>query len=259
MRGMSISIVIAPIITGHLGANLTDWYGLPPDHDHAGRVMLPVLCHHVSLPGRSVLVDAAACESAVPDLTVPDPALPTLPERLAAAGVEAGTISDVVITHAHFDHYNSLTSWIGESFAPTFPNAQHYLGAADWRPEHFGDLEKRTLDVVYRRGILQLVEGTADLGDGLTLLCAPGETPGHQILRVETEDPVAYFAGDLYHHPLEFSETRNVRWADQDAMRTSKEALVDGAAEDNALVYFSHIGGPYRVKRVHGKARWEAA
>ncbi|MGF1473593.1 MAG: hypothetical protein ACFB50_17870, partial [Rubrobacteraceae bacterium] len=138
-------------------------------------------------------------------------------------------------------------------------NARHYLGAADWWPEHFGDLEKRTLEVIYRRGLLQLVEGKADLGDGLTLLCAPGETPGHQILRVEAEDLVAYFTGDLYHHPLEFSETRNVRWADQDAMRTSKEALVDGAAEDNALVYFSHIGVPYRVKRVHGRASWEAA
>ncbi|MGF1470223.1 MAG: MBL fold metallo-hydrolase, partial [Rubrobacteraceae bacterium] len=222
MRGMSISIVITAIITGHLGANLTDWYGLPPDHDHAGRVMLPVLCHHVSLPGRSVLVDAAACEPAVSGLTATDPVGPTLPERLAAAGVEARSISDVVITHAHFDHYNALTDWVGESFAPIFPNARHYLGAADWRPEHFGGLEKRTLEVVCRRGLLQLVEGTANLGDGLTLLYAPGETPGHQILRVEAEDPVAYFAGDLYHHPLEFSETRNVRWADQDAMRTSK-------------------------------------
>lgn len=248
------SATVTLLAAGYLDADLTDWYGLPTGHPYAGNAVLPILCYHVALPGRSVVVDAAAHEP-----TTPDSALPTLPKQLSMAGVDPESITDVVITHAHFDHFSALTRREARSFVPVFPNAWHYLGAADWRPETFGDLESRTLGVVCRRGLLHLVNGTLDLGDGLTLLHAPGETPGHQILYLETEELEAYFTGDLYHHPLEFAEASTVGWAEQDAMRASKKALVERAADGNALVYFSHIEGPYRVKRAGGKASWETA
>jgi glyoxylase-like metal-dependent hydrolase (beta-lactamase superfamily II) len=53
-------------------------------------------------------------------------------------------------------------------------------------------------------------------GDGMTILPMPGETPGHQILHLvgDTEWQNINFAGDLYHHQIEFvDEARNVGWS----------------------------------------------
>ena len=37
-----------------------------------------------------------------------------LPEALAAMGLSEDEVTDVVITHAHFDHCGGLTEWKGE-------------------------------------------------------------------------------------------------------------------------------------------------
>jgi glyoxylase-like metal-dependent hydrolase (beta-lactamase superfamily II) len=149
---------------------------------------------------------------------------------------------------------------VDDRYVPTFPNARHYLGAGDWRPEHFGALEERTLKVVHQHGLLTLVEGPLDLGNGLTILPAPGETPGHQILHMQSGGTEVYFAGDLYHHPLEFAESaRNARWSVPEIMQASKAALVEWAARSGALVCFSHVEGLHRVERVDHTVHWRTA
>lgn len=243
---------ITPLNIGYLRADLSEWYRLPSGHPYAGQVdELPILCYHIALAARSVLVDAAAYEfpEEVAKMAIPGFHAPSLLEQLTAAKIDAAEVSEVIITHAHFDHFNALTRLVDDCYLPTFPNARHYLGAGDWQPEHFGALEERTLKVVHQHGLLTLVEGPLDLGDGLTILPAPGETFGHQILHVQTGRTEAYFAGDLYHHQLEFSEAaRNVSWAAPEAMLASKAALMERAANSGALVFFAHVEGPHQVE-----------
>ena len=103
--------------------------------------------------------------------------------------------------------------------------------------------------MVYQAGLLTLVDAPWDLGDGLCILPAPGELPGHQVLQLRAGGIEAYFAGDLYHHPLEFAEpARNVRWATAEVMRASKAALIQRAAGSGARVFLAHIPGPCRVE-----------
>jgi glyoxylase-like metal-dependent hydrolase (beta-lactamase superfamily II) len=197
---------ITSLNIGPVRADLSKWYTLPPGHPDAGRVdEVATLNYHIALPGRSVLVDATAYEFSpeMSDLVVPGFSGPSLLEQLDAAGIEAAGISDVIITHAHFDHYNALTHQVEGRDLLAFPNARHYLSAHDWQPETFTELEERTLALVQQQGLLTQVEGVFDLGDGLTILPAPGETPGHQILLVQKGEFEAYFIGDLYHHYLE--------------------------------------------------------
>lgn len=248
--------MLTPTITtlniGYLRADLSEMYGLPADHPSAGQVdELPMFCYHIALATRSVLVDAPAYEftDAFADLAIPGRHAPPLLDQLAGANIDATDVTDVIITHAHFDHYNGLTCFVDGRYVPAFPNARHYLGAGDWQPENFGQLEERTLQVVYQAGLLTLVDAPRDLGDGLFILPAPGESPGHQVLHLRAGGIEAYFSGDLYHHPLEFAEpARNVMWATADVMRASKAALIKRAAGSGALVFFAHIPGPCRVE-----------
>lgn len=64
-------------------------------------------------------------------------------------------------------------------------------------------LQSRTLGAVERAGLLQLVDGEMEILPGIRILPAPGESPGHQIVRIEDADGVLYHVGDLYHHRLE--------------------------------------------------------
>ena len=257
--------IVTSFNIGKLRFDLDDIYSLPRDHPYAGQIAeIPMHCFHIALPGRSLLVDAVACEpKEIPDSLQVSGYVPPPPllEQLKAKGIDSEEVSDVIITHAHPDHYSALSKSIEGSYIPAFPQARHYLSMADWNPEGFWALPERTLMLVKQHGLLNLIEGVVDLGDGMTILPMPGETPGHQILYLQTEEQNIYFAGDLYHHPIELTEaSQNVKWAALDEMEASKAALMKRAAEVGGLVYFTHISGSYRV--VEGSDRtmeWQSA
>lgn len=258
------NLKISTLKLGYLRADLSDWYSLPSGHPYAGRVDdVPMLCYHIALPGHSVLVDAAAyqflSEEETKDSLLGSSGSAIL-EQLRTAKVNPEKISAVIITHAHTDHYGGLTYQVNDCYLPAFPNARHYLGLSDWQPDNFAELEKQTLAVVQQHGLLTLVEGVFDLGDGLRILPTPGETPGHQILQVKLDEKEHYFVGDLYHHPLEFSEPgQNGYWADRETMNTSKKDFIKMAENGNGLIYFSHIEKPYRIEHIGQEIHWHEA
>jgi glyoxylase-like metal-dependent hydrolase (beta-lactamase superfamily II) len=258
---------VTPLEIARLRFDLGQDYGLPARHPAARAVELPVLAYHLALPGRSVLVDAPSYQTdttpeayRLPGFLPPPPLL----EQLRSAGIDAADVSDVVITHAHFDHLGALARGDGPERSPAFPHARHYLGRSEWDPDAFASMGREDLLVVERAGLLTLVEndagpGDVQLGEGLSLVPAPGESPGHMLARAELDGDVVYVAGDLYHHAFEFDEpAHNVVWVDAATMRASKTALMVRAARERARVVFSHIGGAWRVRRDGERLTWEA-
>lgn len=258
---------ITPLNIGKLRFDLTDIYSLPTDHSNKGQeAEIPMFCFHISIPGRAVIVDAVAYNFEKMSETYQIPGFeppPNLLEQLSAHSIEAEQVSDVIITHAHSDHYAALCKGMNGHHQLSFPNAKHYLNVADWQPECFEALEERTLRLVEQKRILILTEGVVDLGDGMTILPMPGESPGHQILYLaeEGEGQDTYFAGDLYHHQIEFmDEAINVGWADLKEMQASKSALMKRLSSEGGVVYFTHISGCYRVvEGANGKKEWQEA
>ena len=254
----------APVITtfniGYMKADLDHWFKLPSDHPNSGQVVeIPMLCFHIAHADRSVMVDAPAYEFPGEDNQYEIPGKGGVPllKQMEQAGINPDQVSDVIITHAHFDHYNGLSLPDGEGYRLAFPHAQHYLGLGDFNPEEFDDLDERTFGLLNERGKLFLVDQLIDIDDSMTIIPIPGETPGHQMLMLATLDGHAYFAGDLYHHPVEFGEPElNVYWA-AEQMGVSKGSVAATALEHGASVYFTHIPGPHRVRLEGEKMVWE--
>ena len=243
---MSHSAII-PFNIGLLPADLPNWFGLPNGHPYARVENMPIQFYLILLARRKILVDA-------PSYTFPEDDGDLLPEfkgRTAAgllteSGILPESITQVLITHPHIDHTLGLVT---SADGPSFPNARHYLSAKDWHNlSNMDDLHRHPLEVVEKAGLLTLVDGPLDLGDGLTLLPAPGETPGHQIVWIKHDEGETYIVGDLFHHPLEFAEAdRHPVWADAQTMQDSKLIFMQRAATSKANVFFTHIEGAWKV------------
>ncbi|HEX6797631.1 MAG TPA: MBL fold metallo-hydrolase [Ktedonobacterales bacterium] len=231
-------------------------------------------CVHITLPDASVLVDASVYDypldsPQVPPGYVPPPDLLT---ALAAHGIAADGVRHVVITHPHFDHINGLTRPDDEhpdQWRPCFANARHYLGARDWESPEMraaladpDSLEARTLGVLYAAGLLELLAGASEreIVPGVRIVPAPGETPGHQVVRVESVGRVAYCLGDLFHSAEEVARPEWMAvWADRAAMAASRRALLAAALAEDALLVAAHISGAGRLVAEGTGVRWQTA
>ncbi len=199
---------------------------------------------------------------ALPNYTPP----PSIPTQLASLGVAPEQITHVIITHAHWDHYAGVTTPTESGPAPTYPNAVVWLGAADWQDAEMqaaladpSSLEARTLGALHARGLLHLVEGHERIAEGIEVLPAPGETPGHLIVRLRSQGETLYVIGDLLHHGVEVERPEwMVNWADAASMRATREWFLRDALAERALVIAAHIAGVGRiVQAADGGMRWQ--
>src|SRR5262249_39214183 len=192
---------------------------------------------------------------------------PGIPAQLATLGVGVEDVQHVVITHAHWDHYAGTTALRGGGYEPTFPGARCYLGRADWEREEMrtalqdaASLEAQTLGVLDAHGLLVPVEGDQPLAPGIEIRMAPGETPGHQIVRVASGGRTLYCLGDLFHSPVEVEHPDwMVSWAEPETTLASRKALIATALAEDALLVAAHIATVGRLERAGDSVRWIAA
>jgi glyoxylase-like metal-dependent hydrolase (beta-lactamase superfamily II) len=207
---------------------------------------------HIALPGASILVDANDYAHTVPgsDFAVPDyEPPPPLTDQLLIRGIAPEDITHLIITHAHFDHYSGTTVKRGTVYLPRFPNARVFLGRPDWDwPNTQLSLtdpasdDSHTFGVLQALGLLELVEGSRDLTPEVRVIAAPGESPGHQIVRVQSQGHTLYCLGDLFHHPVEAENPAwMVQWANPNTNQMSRRALIQSALQENALLLAAHV------------------
>ena len=229
-------------------------------------LLFPSQCVHVRLPAASLLVDASLYDyppgspQRPPGYAPP----PDLSAQLAAVGVRPDDVTHLVLTHLHPDHYNGATIERDGDDWPRFPNARCLIGRADWEQPEIQQaladpvsLESRTLGVLRRSGLLEPCDGDRDLVPGVRIIAAPGESPGHQIVRVHSTDQTLYCLGDLYHHPVEVEQpTWMSEWCDPAANLASRQALASAALAERVLLVAAHIAGVGQIERTASGVAW---
>jgi glyoxylase-like metal-dependent hydrolase (beta-lactamase superfamily II) len=226
----------------------------------------PCWAVHIALGPLSILVDPGAYAPGPDDpWGLPFPATPVdLGKELETAGIAAEAVTHVIITHAHEDHYTGVVYAHDGVWQPRFPAARHYLGRSDWDELQKSDTMSdpgagRILEQLHDRRLLERMEGIYPLADGITLIPAPGETPGHYLLRLHSCGQTLYCLGDLYHHPLEVEHPAWVApWADPMATRRSRHELAQAALAEDALLIASHIPTVGRLVPTSTGVSWRA-
>jgi glyoxylase-like metal-dependent hydrolase (beta-lactamase superfamily II) len=93
------------------------------------------------------------------------------------------------------------------------------------------------------------------------MLDAPGHTPGHVAVEVDTGDETVLYVADAFVHELQLEHPD---WtaafdADADATVATRRRLLDHAVEKGAVVAAFHVGHTGRVVRAGSGYRFEPA
>jgi glyoxylase-like metal-dependent hydrolase (beta-lactamase superfamily II) len=125
-------------------------------------------------------------------------------DSLDAMGVQPADITDVLLTHLHFDH----VGWCTQKGEIVFPNATYRCHEADWAHFVSGDAADpgsvRKLSPV--AGRLETFDVDHTLAPGVDVRHAPGHTPGSIIVVLSDGDQRAVLLGDIVHCPLELQD-----------------------------------------------------
>ena len=136
---------------------------------------------------------------------------------LARVGLTPGDIDVVVLTHAHPDHIGGLV----RDGHLTFARARHVISAREWNfwtseaelarlPEMLAAPARALLPPLSEANAIHLTnDRDTEIVHGIHLLAAPGHTPGHCVVAVDSGASRAMFLADAIIDELQLT---NLEW-----------------------------------------------
>jgi glyoxylase-like metal-dependent hydrolase (beta-lactamase superfamily II) len=210
--------------------------------------------------GRTILVDTGVGPESAPAFAWSE-IRGALPEELDAVGVELAEIDQVIVTHVHDDHLGWTT--VETAADPLFPNARYLIHRADWdlmataTDDEDREIFAATMEPLERAGQLQLTEDRLDLTGELVLVHAPGHTPGHQVVTIDSDGSRALVSGDLVNNPAQLLQPGLNGGTDGDPglAAATRAAWLDTIALEDRVVIPSHFQEGFGRFVVEGDAR----
>jgi len=221
---------------------------IPPDEQN--RIPLAMRCLLLRGHGRTILIDNGLgdkYDAKFGSIFGVDRESFDLHRSLEAVGVAPHDITDVILTHLHFDHAGGSTTRDAKGeLAVTFPNAAHHLQRAHWAWAHESPREQASflaenLDPLETSGKLNLLDGIETPFPGIRMIVVDGHTRGQQLPVISGEEGTLLYAADL----LPTSAHIQLLWimaydvAPLDTLAEKKRVL-DEAVDGEWMVFFEH-------------------
>jgi len=186
--------------------------------------------------------------------------------ELNKLGYKCSEITDVILTHLHFDHCGGCTKFNEDrsKVEMTFPNAMHWVGKTQW--ENFLNPNIREGDSYFPENMLPIQEeGKLKLVSENQFICPEveirlfdGHTVGQLVSYINTGQKTYVYVGDV----IPVSATVPVSWISAydtypiTAM-AEKKVLLDEAVAKQQILFFEHDAYTEccTVKDMYGKFR----
>lgn len=228
------------------------WERTNPADDN-NRIDLACRCLLVQYADRNVLVDVGIGEKwsekerGIYKIREQDGAMA---RALAEHGLTADDITDVILTHLHFDHAGGV-SRIDEDgrTVATFARARHWLQERNWgwaqHPSARDAGSYRKVDFAFFEDEgappLELVDGLAEILPGIEVMPSHGHTFGMQIVKIATAERTYVHLADLIPTASHMRDPYVMGYDLQPLVTVEeKRELLYHAAREGWVLFFGH-------------------
>ncbi|MBN2635975.1 MAG: MBL fold metallo-hydrolase [Prolixibacteraceae bacterium] len=171
-----------------------------------------------------------------------------LEKSLAKNGIEPNDITDVLLTHLHWDHCTGSVKNVDGTYLLTFPNANHWCSKIQWEhsfisnPREKAAYHREVLDFIHQTGKLNFLGNECELFPNIEVRIFNGHTPGQIIPFIHTENnETVVYTADL----IPTAANIPLLWiASYDLYPVitmeEKERFLEEAAKNNYILFFEH-------------------
>ena len=171
----------------------------------------------------------------------------SMENALIKIGLRHEDITDVILTHLHFDHTGGSIKMLDGKLIPAFPNAKYHVQKQnfDWASypsdRDKGSYLKENFLPLAEEGVLNFTNGNEKFDDWIEFIVINGHTFGQQMVKISDSSNTILFCGDL----LPFTSHIRLPYImgyDLQPLVTLKEKkkILPQAADENWKIFFEH-------------------
>ncbi|OGD29182.1 MAG: hypothetical protein A2V57_08145 [Candidatus Aminicenantes bacterium RBG_19FT_COMBO_65_30] len=223
----------------------TIWSKLaPPDEDN--RILLAARSLVIRAGERVFMVDAGMGDRWTEKLRRIYDIRPQADDQ---PGFDPGSVTDVILTHLHFDHARGIfraRPGTENEVDLRFPNARVYVQAANYENAKSPNARERASYIaedvkLLERAPLVLTSGAQEISPGIWVHGTNGHTRGHQWIEVKSDGLTLAFPSDMVptsrHLPLPYLMGYDVS---AETLLEEKDELLDRAVGERWILVFGH-------------------
>lgn len=146
----------------------------------------------------------------------------TLDKSLAKYGFHRNDITDIILTHLHFDHCGGAIKREGERFIPAFSNARFWSNQQHWEwatvnpnPREKASFLKENISPIQESGQLNFIQENQAYDHNIQIRYAYGHTEAMMLPQIQYKDKTILYMADLLpsvgHIPLPYVMGYDVR------------------------------------------------
>ncbi len=179
---------------------------------------------------------------------------------LKKQNLSPGDITDVILTHLHFDHAGGSTVKTNGEAVPTFPNAKYYVQREHWEAANKPTERDRAsffpddFMPLHRAGVLQFTEGESEILPGISCRIVHGHTSALQCPVVSDGRTSLIYCADLMpttsHVQLPWIMAYDLRPL---VTLEEKRRILNEAVDRDWILFFEHDPNTEAVRLVRGE------
>ncbi len=246
------------IETGRFGLDGGAMFGIVPKPlwerkipaDSRNRIPLNMRCLLLEGNGRLMLIDNGLgdkYDEKFGDIFGVDQEYAELNRSLNALGHSVDDITDVIITHLHFDHCGGSTRRTGDALEMVFKQARHWVQREHWDWAQKPNVRERNsflaenLEPMKASGQLEFLDGSAEIAPGIDVFAVGGHTQAMQLVKISSPDTTMVYMADLIPTHAHVPSAWNMAY-DLFPMTTikEKEAFLAEATDKQWHLFFEH-------------------